>query len=166
MEVHHHPHVHINIIYRKILIWLLSISLLAVGCRQNTSNSTSTKDSLIAAHDTSLQQQDTNRVIKNRPGLKVAQTWTDSLIENYINNSNNALIKLSLKSKVSEEWLFDQTINTDSAKFLVFQIGHDESDKGEKNKRFVTDQWIYIDSVTKRLYEYDAANDSLIRLSK
>ena len=76
------------------------------------------------------------------------------------------MIKLSLKSKVSEEWLFDQTINTDSAKFLVFQIGHDESDKGEKNKRFVTDQWIYIDSVTKRLYEYDAANDSLIRLSK
>ena len=88
------------------------------------------------------------------------------MIEDYIHNSNNALIRQSLKNKISEEWLFDQTINTDTAKYFTFQIGHDVEDKKEKNRRFVNDQWIYIDSSTKHLYEYDVASDSLIRWTK
>ena len=107
---------------------------------------------MVVVHDTLIQQQNTNRTSKNNSNSKAAQAWTDSLIENYINNSSETLNKLLLENKISEQWLFDQVINTDTAKYFVFQVGHDELDERETNKRFVTDQWIYIDSTTKRLY--------------
>jgi hypothetical protein len=94
------------------------------------------------------------------------QSPTDSLLQYYINHADNALIKSALRSRVSETWLFDQLVSTDSAKYLVYQVGHDVSDGGGRNKRFVTDQWVYIDSLTKRLYEYDLAKDSLSRWVK
>jgi hypothetical protein len=148
------------------LLLVLSVSLLTISCGQTTSNSYGNKDTLVVAQDTSIRRQDTNSISKNISDSKAEQAWTDPLIKNYINNSGNELIKLSFKNKISEQWLFDQTINTDTAKYFVFQVGHDELDEGETNKRFVTDQWIYIDSATKRLYEYDVANDSLIRWTK
>ena len=92
--------------------------------------------------------------------------WIDSLIENYVIQSKSPLINISQNKKVSEQWIFDQTINTDTANFLVFQIGHDELDNGRTNKRFVTDKWVYVDSLKKRLYEYDITSDSLTLWSK
>ena len=148
------------------LVLILSVSLFTIGCGQTTSNVSANKDTLIIAHDTLIQQADTNGINKNNLYTKSTQAWKDSLIAHYVNNSHNTLIKLSLKNKIHEEWLFDRAINTDTAKYFVFQIGHDESDEGENNQRFVTDQWIYIDSITKRLYEYDVANDSLSRWTK
>ena len=65
-------------------------------------------------------------------------------------------------SRDHEEWIFDRTEKTDTANYLIYQIGHDVSDKGNTNPRFVTDQWIYIDSLKNKLYEYDLPNDSLI----
>lgn len=124
-------------------IWILFFAFLAISCGQTITGA------------------DINKIDKEISNSEVAQT-IDSLIDNYVRNSNNELIEFALKDKISEEWLFDQTINTGTATYFIFQIGHDVADEDGNNQRFVTDQWIYIDSATKQLYEYDVANDSLI----
>ena len=88
--------------------------------------------------------------------------WYDETIKNYVNKSQNPLIVVNRQDGKNIEWLLDRTEDTDSAKYFVFQLGHDEVDKGETNKRFVTDGWIYIDSTSRKLYEYDLENDSII----
>src|SRR5690606_30199046 len=40
--------------------------------------------------------------------------------------------------------------------YALVKIGH------SFESRYVTDQWIFVDSLTKEIYEYDLANDSLI----
>lgn len=153
-------------LYINWVFLILSILLLSAGCGLKTSDASNRKDSLVIEHGIAIEQHNTNRIDANNPKSMADLSWTDSLLEYYINHSNSPLIKQSLQNEISEEWLFDQVINMDSAKYFVFQIGHDESDKGNANKRFVTDQWIYIDSLTKCLYEYDLVNDSLSRWTK
>ena len=70
--------------------------------------------------------------------------------------TENEIIKASHKDTITEEWLFDRIENTDSAKYFIFQIGHSFENK------FVTDAWLYVDSLTSNIYEYDLPNDSLI----
>lgn len=143
----------------KILRTLLLL-VLASGCGHSNmktpSNSVSKDDSLDLHSGISvIRQPEVGKVeIKN---------WTDSAIQYYVTHSDNELIKSALQSKLTESWLFDQLISSDTANYLVYQVGHDVSDAGGRNKRFVTDQWIYIDSLTKRLYEYDVEKDSLSR---
>jgi len=98
-----------------------------------------------AAHD--------NRVASSRSN----PAWIDTLIVKYVNETNNELVKIIRKDGIPFKWMFDRTENTDSAKFLVFQIGHSFENK------FITDSWLYIDSLTRILYEYDVVNDSLIK---
>jgi len=86
-------------------------------------------------------------------------TSIKTLIAGYISRSKNPLVALS---REQEEWIFDRTMKTDTANYFVYQIGHDVTDEANTNPRFVTDQWIYIDSLKSKLYEYDLANDSLI----
>src|ERR1043165_4761695 len=53
--------------------------------------------------------------------------WSDSLLKMYIAFSDNELIK---QSRNKEEYIFDQTIKTDTAVYDRYQIGHDVSDEG------------------------------------
>lgn len=55
----------------------------------------------------------------------------------------------------------DEIKNTDTEKYYVFNIGHNVEDSGGYNKRFVTDGWVYIDSLTKK-YELNVQSDSLM----
>ena len=87
----------------------------------------------------------------------------ETLIIKYIRNSKNELVALS---RDHEEWKFDRTEKTDTANYLIYQIGHDVTDEGNTNSRFITDQWIYIDSLKSKLYEYDLPNDSLVEWVK
>ena len=146
------------------LILLIAFALLTFGCGHAAKDNSNNLDTLVVKKDTLIPKHDTGRININHSAI--AKNWTDSLIENYISHSENELIRLALKDKISEEWLFDQIVNKDTTKYFVFQIGHDVTDKGNTNKRFVTDQWIYVDSLTKKLYEYDLVNDSLIRWTK
>jgi len=114
--------------------------------------------------DSLLVKIDTRKSNLSNTYSDTSKNWADSLIKNYINHTDNKLITLTLKNKVSEVWLFDQIIKSDTAKYFVFQIGHDVIDSNERNKRFITDSWVYIDSLTKTIYEYDLPNDSLIKL--
>ena len=91
-----------------------------------------------------------------------SQNWYDSLVSDYINNSENQLIKLSLKNNVKVEWILDQIEKTDSTNYYIFNIGQSVSESDGSNKRFSSNGWIYIDSLSKKVYEYDLPNDSLI----
>ena len=87
-----------------------------------------------------------------------SQNWYDSLVYDYINNSENELIKL--------EWILDQIEKTDSKNYYIFNIGQSVSDIDGTNTRFSSNGWIYIDSISKIVYEYDLPNDSLIVWNK
>jgi len=87
-------------------------------------------------------------------------TWVDSLVMKYISQTDDDLVKLAVKDTIPEEWSLDRMETTDTANCFVFQIGH------SFEHRFVTDKWVYIDSLTRNIFEYDLANDSLIRWPK
>lgn len=87
--------------------------------------------------------------------------WIDNLIKKYIKDSENALIRATVKDTVRIEWLQDRVEDTDTAYYWVYQIGHDVTD--EDGKRFVTDAWVYIDSLTRQLYEYDVPGERLVK---
>jgi hypothetical protein len=93
--------------------------------------------------------------------------WADKLVQDYINHSNNELIKSEPKKDV--KWTLDNIRNTDTAKYLVFHIGHESFDVNNGDTccyRFTTDEWIYIDSLRKSVYEYDLAKDKLNKWGK
>lgn len=55
-------------------------------------------------------------------------------------------------SAIHEEALFDQEIKTDSANYLVYNIGHDLKD--DDAARYVSDSWIYVDTLKRKVFEY------------
>lgn len=89
--------------------------------------------------------------------------WYDSLVMAYIHQTENPLVKSTRDADISIDWRLDRTENTDTAKYLIFHIGHDMVDEGNTNPRFATDAWVYIDSVKRVVYEYDLPNDKLIK---
>lgn len=147
----------------KMTVYLLTLLTLTFGCRQPTTQNNSIEQ------ETSLSKSDGSKTKVDTGKIKFANVhsdssiWFDSLIEGYIHRTDNKIIRLAIKDQISEEWLLDQIVKTDTANYFVFQIGHDVADTGETNKRFITDDWIYIDSLTKRIYEYDLENDRLIK---
>ena len=88
--------------------------------------------------------------------IPIKLTWADSIIINYINHSNNELIKSTRKSNLTEQWMLD-TQNRNGRTFIIAEIGRDNE------YRFVPDAWIYIDSLTRNVFEYDVANDTILK---
>nr|WP_294934835.1 hypothetical protein [uncultured Flavobacterium sp.] len=105
---------------------------------------------------------------QNKPENDEASSvhWSAELLAYYIKNSDNELINQALKNNRKIEWLFDRTESIDSTKYLIFNIGLDVYDEGETNKRFSSCGWIYIDSLERKIYEYDLPNDTLIEWKK
>lgn len=133
-------------------ICLFTIVILTLGCS-------------LMGNKTTKEKSSEPEISKESDSAKTTNFY-DTLVLNYIQNTNNELIKLAVKDKLKEEWLLDRIENTDTAKYFIFQIGHDVVDEGNTNPRFVTDGWIYIDSLTRKIYEYDLPNDSLIEWKK
>ncbi len=127
---------------KKLLIFLIPIVILA--CNKTTKNDNNITD---------IQTLKSETKIKN---------WYDDLIVDYINKSDNQLIKSALKNKEQVDWILDRTEKTDSTNYYIFKIGQDVTDENNTNPRFSFDGWIYIDSLSKKIYEYDLPNDSLI----
>ena len=117
--------------------------------------------SLISCGQT--QKQEPNKTSENNPN-KI--NWYDELVLKYINQTDNQLVRLAIKDKYSEDWVLDRRENTGGAYYLIFHIGHDLTDEGNTDQRFTTDCWLYIDSLTRKIYEYDLPNDSLIEWKK
>lgn len=113
---------------------------------------------------TQTLKQEPNKAIENSSNNNT--NWYDKLILKYINQTDNQLVRLAIKEKYTEDWILDRRENTESASYLIFHIGHDLTDQGNTNPRFTTDAWLYIDSLTSKIYEYDLPNDSLIEWKK
>jgi hypothetical protein len=92
--------------------------------------------------------------------------WTDATIKNYVLTSQNQLVKDALEEKANIEWIFDREEELNNTKYLVYHIGHDAMEKDSTNLRFTTDAWVYVDTLNKKIFEYDLANDSLILVKK
>jgi hypothetical protein len=147
----------------KKIVLILTLVMLIIGCQSINENKvpiekvrTENRDSLsVAAKVDSV----TEKPNFNYP--KVSIDWSDSLLLAYIAFSENELIRSARKSHLKEEWLLDSTLQTDTAVYQIYQIGHDVADEGGENQRFVTDQWVYLDTLKKQLYEYDLPNECL-----
>lgn len=79
--------------------------------------------------------------------------WYDSLVMDYMQYNQDTLLELA--NGMELEWKFDGMIETDSINFMAFRVGH--TDEG----RFITDDWVYIDSLKRQLYGYDTGTDSI-----
>lgn len=85
-----------------------------------------------------------------------ARPWYDSLIMGYINDNDELLVLAAQDNSMDIEWRFAGMVKTDSTEYMSFRIGH------SAENRFVTDDWVYIDSAQKKLYGYDARRDSIM----
>ena len=84
-------------------------------------------------------------------------TLVDTIVINYIKNTNNELILLSKKDTGRLEWYKDIE-QRNGIKYFVVEIGT------TFEYRFIPRSWLYIDSATRKVYENDIANDTLIEL--
>jgi hypothetical protein len=100
--------------------------------------------------------------LQNRPKAATQISWIDTVLQGYVLRTDNELVRQARKQQLHEERIFDRAENRDSKEFLVYQVGHDVTDAGGANPRFVTDVWLYADTVGKKLFEYDLPNDSLM----
>jgi hypothetical protein len=96
------------------------------------------------------------------PPPKDPLSWQDRAVMRYINESGNGIIADARMRGRGEDWIVDRDETRDSTNYLVIHIGHDESEPDGTNRRFATDAWLYLDTVRKRIYEYDLPNDSLV----
>jgi hypothetical protein len=99
--------------------------------------------------------------IKGNDGNWVPK-WINAVVLDYIEKSNSKLIRAARAENISETWMFDHVLSTDTAKYVIVQIGHDVVESDRADPRYVTDEWIYIDTISRKLYEYDLPIDSLI----
>ena len=89
--------------------------------------------------------------------------WCDDLIEDYVARSTDELLVLERKdTSVHFGWYLDRIENEFGKKYMIFHLGHEVSDEGNTNVRFVTNGWLYIDSLARKLYVYDFATDTII----
>jgi hypothetical protein len=142
---------------KKTLLLLISFAFLSCNktSKEETQNTDKQIDSLSVNKEVLKSETETNTESK-------AQNWYDGLIADYIKKSDNKLIKTSLKNKERIEWLLDRTEKTDSTNYYIFNIGQDVSEEDGTELRFTSDGWIYIDSISKKIYEYNLTNDSLM----
>jgi hypothetical protein len=81
--------------------------------------------------------------------------WYDSLVLDYIKHNENTKLRQVQADSLEIEWKFDSMLQTDSIKFMAVRIGH------TADGRFITDDWVYIDSNKRQLYGYDFGTDSI-----
>lgn len=105
------------------------------------------------------------KAVLNEPGknsIKIsAKSWFDSIMVTYNHTTSNALVRNAVKdTSIKEEWNFDQVLKTDTANYFVYQVGHDVADSD--GSRFITDCSVYVDTVKRKLYEYQPDGKLLV----
>ncbi len=144
---------------RKVSLVLVFVCFLS--CKKDETKSFS--DDL----QTVVNQKDTLKIKKEKPVNKITSTyWQDDLIVDYAKKSKNPLIQSALKDKKGFQWIFDRIEKNDSTQFYIYNIGIDVTDEDGSSLRFSSCGWVYLDSVKRKLYEYDLPNEQLIEWRK
>lgn len=116
---------------------------------------------------TEVNQKDTLEANTQSPkDIKVFNNWKDELISDYVKNSKKELIKVHFKAKDQLEWFLDRTQKNDSTQFYIYNIGVDVAEEDGSEPRFSSCGWVYLDSVKRKLYEYDLPNDTIVEWKK
>jgi hypothetical protein len=102
--------------------------------------------------DTSKSLKEADSEIVDYPDNPPNNGWTDSVLTAYLKNSHNQLVSMSVAdTSINEEWMFDSIRQRGKSKYFVYNVGHDHKD--EEIAVFASDSWVYIDTVTRKLYE-------------
>lgn len=142
---------------KKTLLVLISISFLSCNKKAEVEKQLTEQQM-----DSLSVNKEVQKSITESKSLSENQNWYDALIAYYIRKSDNELITSSLKNKEKIEWLLDRTEKTDSTNYYIFNIGQEVTEEDGSEPRFTSDGWIYIDSISKKIYEYDLPNERLI----
>ncbi len=95
--------------------------------------------------------------------LHTSLSWAVPLVQRYIQTTESQLIKQAREKGTNDEFLWDRLETNYDEVYVVFHIGHDLINAD--SSRFVTDGWLYIDTTTRDLFEYDAIADSICKWS-
>jgi hypothetical protein len=136
--------------HKQFLAALLLLFLLFIGCNEPEKSVPgsivpSAKREIPIPAPPATNQQNNNLL------------WADSLLEIYIAQTNNPFVAAAKKDSVLITTIFNGVEKRDSATYLIYQLGHSFED------HYVTEQWIYIDSITRVIYQYDLPADTLIK---
>ncbi len=88
--------------------------------------------------------------------------WINEMVMRYIQKSSNEMIRLAQKERAHETFLLDDIAVSDTSVYFVLRVGHDVSERDGSEARFVTDAWLKIDTMTRKLYEVDMNEDTLV----
>ena len=145
---------------RVYLILLLGFSFAACNSNESVKSVTEPKTEQVPAP----AQNNKN----TRPTTPMAPKWLHPLVDSYFHYSKNELVRQQVDTKgdTSEGWMIDNLVVTDTAHYLILHVGHDESEADESELRFVTDAWLYVDTLTRTIYDYDIAKETLKRWTR
>ena len=129
---------------KKIIFYIIAVMLIT-SCSNNISSD----------KEEGIKTEIKDTIITNDTIPEVA-TWADNSIIEYIEANKD---KLTEVDSVPISFMKDFTTQNNT-KYVMVQIGH------SFEYRFETEQTIYINSLTKELYEYDVISDSLILWGK
>ncbi len=148
----------------KILVTLiLAIGFTACNSKHNTTGATQNNDSAgMTMSNQKLPASPPNEITLKSGGK--TPRWLEEVIMKYLRGTDNELIR-SIGAE-NESWIIDNVEISDTGKYISIQIGHDVAEADGSEKRFVTDQWIGVDSATRTIYEYDVARDTIIVWNK
>lgn len=142
---------------KHILLCLLSMLFIA-ACIQHTppDTSASSADSTItAAQSDSISEvpEHLEEVLTYPDSAMVARLdWISDVASKALKSSANPLIRNELKDS-SITWMWDKVVLSDTATYVTLHVGHEEDD--EKGfKRFVTSGWLYVDTLSRNVYEF------------
>lgn len=134
----------------SISVIFLVICILNLHCHQGGNNNLSKKLNIDTAG--LLKQNDsTHKIIGD-----TIWTWVDTIVINYIKNTRNELISLARKDTARLEW-YKEIQQRNGIKYIVVEIAT------TFEHRLIPRSWLYIDSTTRKVYENDITNDSLIK---
>lgn len=88
--------------------------------------------------------------------------WIDTLAGIAVKSSDNPLIQYAIRDS-SITWMWDGLTATDTACYIILQVGHHIDEEGAP--RFATAGWLYVDTLTRAVYEYNIPDERFIKLS-
>ena len=143
----------------KQLASILVLIILMAGC-QDMNQKEATPETIQISTVDSAPEMIASEGISEKAVSELAEgdiSWSDSLLKMYMAFASTEALKQAHTNNFTLEWEYDNTLKTDSAVFDVYRIGHEISRDEGADTRFIVDQWIYLDTLRKQLYEYDAA---------
>ena len=97
----------------------------------------------------------------------LAAKWYDQLILDWIEHTDHNLFLQNTKAdKTDISWLFQGEVGTDTAYYFIFRVGHTVTDSGVLSPRYISDAWLYLDTLKRKVFEYDVATEKISEWKK